>query len=334
MDVLTTWLLFLTLAALIGISGYFLSVKADQIADKTGLGRNVVGVVMLAAITSLPELMTGLSAIRFVGEPDLAVGDILGSCTFNLSLIFLMDLFYRKDTIYKCGGPGHLLIASTGLLLLGLTGMSLILTRNGIMPSIGNLSLFSLLVPFIYIAIMKANWNYERETSNEKKEDQNHGKGEGLSRDIAWFLVNSIVIIIAGSTLPFVAEHIRDLMNWESTFMGTAFIALVTSLPEIAVTLSAIKINAPEMALSNIFGSNLFNIVILAIDDLFHQKGPLLAAADKSHVVSAFTSLLMSAVIMIGILRPPKFRIMRTTSSLSLVVLFLFVLNLVLSFNA
>jgi len=86
---------FAVLSLMIGTSGYFLSLYGDVIAEKTGLGGTWIGFAMLATVTSLPELVTGVSAVTYVGVPNIALGDALGSCVFNLLLIVLLDFLHR-----------------------------------------------------------------------------------------------------------------------------------------------------------------------------------------------------------------------------------------------
>jgi len=78
------WLEFAVCLALIALAGHRPSLYGDMIAEKGGLTRTWVGVVMVASVTSLPELVSGLSSVTVAHTPDLAMGDILGSCVFNL----------------------------------------------------------------------------------------------------------------------------------------------------------------------------------------------------------------------------------------------------------
>ena len=73
---------------------------SDAIADKTGLGGNWIGFLLIGIVTSVPELASGISAATLADVPDLAVGAIFGACIFNLAIIVILDLFYRKDSIY------------------------------------------------------------------------------------------------------------------------------------------------------------------------------------------------------------------------------------------
>ena len=77
------WLKFAVCCAVILVAGTRLSKYGDVIAEKTGMGRVWIGAVLLAAVTSLPELMTGISSVAFVGEPNLTIGDLFGSNLFN-----------------------------------------------------------------------------------------------------------------------------------------------------------------------------------------------------------------------------------------------------------
>jgi cation:H+ antiporter len=81
------WLQFIACTAIIVFAGAKLSKYGDIIADLTGMGRMWIGVVLLASVTSLPELITGVSSVTLYDLPNIAVGDVLGSCMFNLLII-------------------------------------------------------------------------------------------------------------------------------------------------------------------------------------------------------------------------------------------------------
>lgn len=107
--ILSVWAQFLFLALIIGFAGYRLTYYADKIAERTGFARNWIGLVLLATITSLPELMTGISSVRWAENTNLATGNMLGACVFNLSLVFILDWVYREGSIYKKSTQGHIL---------------------------------------------------------------------------------------------------------------------------------------------------------------------------------------------------------------------------------
>ena len=121
------WIEFIICGTLILISGSMLSRYGDMLAEKTGMGRTWIGVILLATVTSLPELVTGVSAVTAADAPDIAIGDVLGSCVFNLMLIGFIDLFYRPAPILSWVDQGHILSAGFGILLIGIAAWGLLL---------------------------------------------------------------------------------------------------------------------------------------------------------------------------------------------------------------
>jgi len=108
------WTSLLACLAVIGVAGVRLSRYGDIIAEKSGMGRGWVGLILLATVTSLPELVTGLSAVTVANVPDIAVGDIMGSCVFNLLIIVVLDFLYRKESVYARARQGNVLSAGYG----------------------------------------------------------------------------------------------------------------------------------------------------------------------------------------------------------------------------
>ena len=123
---LLIWLQFILCAGVIGVAGVRLSRYGDAIAGHTGLSRNWIGLVLLATVTSLPELVTGLSSVTLAAAPDIAVGDVLGSCVFNLAILAMVDVTYRKGAIYALAGPGHVVSAGFGVILLAGVGLAVL----------------------------------------------------------------------------------------------------------------------------------------------------------------------------------------------------------------
>ena len=138
-----TWVQFLVCLAVIGAAGVKLSQYGDAFADKTGLGGTWIGLIMLATVTSLPELITGASSVTIADTPDIAVGDVLGSCVFNLLIIVVLDLIYRKESVYTRANQGHILSAGFGVLMIGFAGFSILLSGIGIAPAVGHVGIGS-----------------------------------------------------------------------------------------------------------------------------------------------------------------------------------------------
>ncbi|SDY91325.1 sodium:calcium antiporter [Nitrosomonas sp. Nm58] len=118
-----------------------------------------------------------------------------------------------------------------------------------------------------------------------------------------------------------------EIMGWSESFVGTLFVATATSLPEAAVSIAAVRLGALDMALGNLFGSNLFNMAILAIDDLFYLPGLLLSNVSQSHVVSALSAMMMSGIAIVGLFYRPKKQLFKTIGWTSLVLLSIYLFN-------
>ena len=115
------------------------------------------------------------------------------------------------------------------------------------------------------------------------------------------FSINALIVIIAAIFLPEVGKSIAEITGLGQTFVGNILIAISTSLPEVVVSIAALKIGAGDMAIGNLFGSNLFNIVILAVDDVFFMKGPLLSFIEFSHIVPVISAIIMMTIAVIGL---------------------------------
>ena len=135
------------------------------------------------------------------------------------------------------------------------------------------------------------------------------------------------VVAAAGIWLPFVATELSNAMGWNKSFVGSLFVALATSMPELAVTLSALRMGALDMAIGNLLGSNLFNVAIIAVDDLFYRPGALLASVSPLHAVTAGSAITMTGLAMVGLFFKPTGRIMRAISWISLGLAAMYLLN-------
>jgi len=323
------WISLLACLAVIGVAGVRLSRYGDIIAEKSGLSRGWVGLILLATVTSLPELVTGLSAVTVANVPEIAVGDIMGSCVFNLLIIVVLDFLYRKESVYTRAHQGNVLSAGYGIALIGFAGFNLLLYREGAIPSIGHVGLYTPVILLLYLLAMRSLYRYEQAQVSEYVEDRVELYPDtSLKQAVQGYSIAAVAIVAAGIWLPFIARDLASLMVWEQSFVGTLFVAVITSAPEVAVTVAALRMGAVDLAIGNLFGSNLFNIAILAIDDLAYLPGPLFADVSVSHAASAFSAMMMSGLAVVGlVLRPPS-RVFRTVSWISLLLLVIYLLNM------
>lgn len=333
---MTVWVEFGVCASLILMSGSYLCRYGDLLAEKTGMGRTWIGLILLATVTSLPELATGLSAVTVADAPEIAVGDVLGSCVFNLMLIGLVDLFYWPEPILSRADQGQILSAGFGILLIGLAAWGLVLGTEEAFRWGLWFGPATLLILVLYPAAMRVVFRYERNRMagliKAAAEITDH-RDLPIRKIYQGLAVHAGVIVAAGVWLPFIGGRIAASTGWGGTFVGTLLIAASTSLPEIVTSFAAVRMAAPDLAIANLFGSNLFNMAILAIDDLAYWKGPLLSDVSSSHLFSAVTALMMTGIGITGLIYRAQKKAWARVSWDGAALLALYLLNAFLLFR-
>ncbi|HVY64783.1 MAG TPA: sodium:calcium antiporter [Gammaproteobacteria bacterium] len=321
------WLQLLLCLVLIGTAGFHLSRFADAIAEKSGLTASWVGLTLLATVTSLPELATGLSSVTAAAAPDIAVGDLLGSCVFNLLLLVALDFLYRRGSFYTRARQGHIVSAGFGTVLLGFAGFNLVIYQGAMGPRIGHVGLYAPLLILLYLLAARALFRYEREQVTRQLDTEPTYPNLTLARAAAGFAAAAVVVVLTGIWLPFLGVEIAMRMGWSESFVGTLLVAAVTSAPEVAVTIAALRLGALDLAIANVLGSNLLNVALLGVDDFFYAQGPLLERIAPAHAASAFSAMMMSGMVTVGLTLRPKSRVLRTVSWISLFLMAVYLLN-------
>lgn len=321
------WLKFAVCAALIGLAGQVLTRYADTIARLTGLSRTWIGLLLLAITTSLPELFTGISSVAVADAPNIAVGDALGSCVFNLVMLVLLDALSRDEPVYRRIDQNHVLTAGFGVILVGSAGGVLLLSGSGLALQFMHVSIYTPFIVVLYFVAMRAAFVHERRT---RPAPSPTGKEPNITLNVALvrYAAAAVVVAVAGTWLPFVGLEIADAMGWRTTFVGTLFVAGATSLPELVVTISALRIGAVDLAIGNLLGSNLFNMLILAVDDIVYTKGPLFASVSPAHAVTAFAAVVMSGIFVVAVQYQPTTRFRGTVGWVSIALTVIYLLSL------
>jgi cation:H+ antiporter len=207
--------------------------------------------------------------------------------------------------------------------------MSLLLATKA--PALLHVGVYSPLLMVLYLVALRSVFAHEKQRAADK-DARMPPEGVSLRREWTRFSIAAAVVLAAGSWLPNLADQLAQVMGWSRSFVGTLFMALVTTLPEMAVTLSALRLGALDMAIGNLLGSNLSNVTILAIDDLFYLRGPLLADAAAVHAGTAVTGVLMTGLVTIGLLVRPGGRVLRTASWVGVGLVATYLVNVALVF--
>ncbi len=319
------WSLFLACSGLIAIAGFWLARYGDVIAEKTQLGGTWIGVILVATVTSLPELVTGISSVTLADAPDIAVGDVLGSCVFNLALVAVLDFLHRETPIYRTASHGHILSAGFSIMLIGLVVFSL-LAGDATTLRLGHIGIYTPVIVMLYVVAIRAIYIQERRQVVGHPTAQRYNEIT-LRQAAIRYAIASTVVLAAGIAMPFAAVRLAHAMGWSQSFVGTLLVAGATSLPEAASTIGALKIGAIDLAIGTLFGSNLFNILILAIDDIAYLKGPLLSQVSQTHAVSGVSAIIMTGAAVVGLHYRPAMRVFRIAGWVSLALVLTYILN-------
>jgi cation:H+ antiporter len=329
------WLQLAACAAVILAAGSQLSRYGDVIARLTGLGGSWIGLVLVASVTSLPELVTGVSSVTMADVPDIAVGNILGACVLNLGMMVVLDALHRRASIYSVASQGHVLGASFGIVMLGIVIAGLLVGEvTG--WHVRHLSYFSVALFLLYLVAVRTIYQYEQGAQRAAVEAEAELRplpDITLRQALLRYGAAAAVVVAAALWLPFAADRLATAMGWSDSFVGTLLVALTTTLPELTVTVAAVRIGALDLAIGNLVGSNLFNLAILALDDLLYVKGPLLSAVTPGHALTATAAVLMAAALIVALVARPQARLLNSVSWASVAIAFVFLLNAWLQFR-
>lgn len=290
------WIIFVLTAGAIVVAADQLAKSGDIIAIRTGLGRMLIGLLLLAGATSLPEVLTSISSLS-QNSPDLAAGNLLGSNGFNMLLLAIVDIFNRNQRILRKAILRHALSGSLAVFLIGIVVFFML---ADIPLQIGWVGMDSLLIITIYILgvwLIQSNANHHV-TSDEEIEIPEDTPT--LKRGIAGFLIAAVALVIVTPIMVRSANEIAEITGLGATFIGTTLVALVTSLPELVTTIAAIRIGAADMAIGNLFGSNMFNMFAVGLTDFFFTDGRFLAAIDPSFLLVGMVGLVLTGIGLIG----------------------------------
>lgn len=325
------WLGFGLSALIIIFSGARLSRYGDVISEKSGLSKAWIGLILLASVTSLPELISGISSVAVADSPDIAVGSVLGSCSFNLLILSILDAFLKPKPLSALVKRGHIITGSFATVMLVIVAMSIIYA--GELPSFGWVGSGSVFLFLIYLYALRLIYQHEKRDTEElpvpetrlktrvKKETE---ENLSLQQAVYGFFFNSVIVIIGALFLPVFAGQIAAQTGMEASFVGTFLVAVVTSLPEMVVSFSSLARGSVDLAVGNLLGSNIFNLFILAVSDLFYSKGVLLEKSSSTQLLSVFGVILMTSVVAIGLtFRPQRKRIVLASDSLIILLIYM-----------
>ncbi|MDX9991778.1 MAG: sodium:calcium antiporter [Anaerolineales bacterium] len=299
------WLEFVLSAILIMLAATQLAKYGDVIAVRTGLGGMFIGVVLMAGATSLPEVLTSVSAV-WQGTPNLAAGNLLGSNMFNMLLLAILDLLHQNERILRKAALKHALSGSAAVLLITLVVFFLL---DELTWHVGWVGIDSILLMLAYLAVVYLIQGEQSALPKIQLKASLPENFPSLRRGLIGFGMAAASLLLLAPWMVDSSNEIAEITGLGATFVGTTLVALVTSLPELVTTIAAAKLGADDMAIGNLFGSNLFNMFALGLTDLFYTDGRFFAAIDPDFMLIAVLGLLMTVMALVGNLARLKRRL-------------------------
>jgi cation:H+ antiporter len=312
--------------AVVWYAGSRLASLINEISERTGIGQAFAGMLLLGGITSLPELATASSA-SLSGNPLLSLNDLLGSSCINVLLLAVADGFFGKRALtHQTAEPAPLIQGVLGMMLMAAVAIAVLLGDTAI-PAVGG-GILSLTLAVGCVMALRVSNRFEHARSWRVVDPPEHDRREAPRQDqtnLRLGLLTGLAacaILIGGATLALAGGQIAEKSGLGTSIVGFALIGVCTSLPELSSTVAAVRLGRYQLAIGEIFGTNLFNIQIIFVADLFYRDGPLLNEAGPFEIAAACLSILMTGIFVVGMLERRDKTIWRfgTDSALAIAV--------------
>ncbi len=335
-DELPIWVnavVFLAAAVAVWGAGTRLTRNVDGIARATGLGQAFAGMLFLSTITTLPEL-TNTVASSWLGNPALAINNLLGSASINIVLLALADAFIGRDAVTSVvARPVTLMVTALSILLLAVVAVAIVITD---VPFLG-VGVWSIIICTLSIGAFWLAKGYDdrapwvlRDWSGGYVEEVGEDVGEAaLPSLLARGAAAAAVILVAGTLLSATGDALARQTGLGTGLVGFALLGLSTSLPELSAVTTALRLRRYEMAFGHVMGANFINLSLILVADIVFVGGPVVNQLGRFETISAMLGALLIGTYLVGLLERRNPTVMRMGYD-SLAVIVLFAVGLVL----
>lgn len=302
---------FAVTAAVIAAAGTIMAQVADRLADRTGFGEAITGGVLLGASTSLSGFITSVSTAA-QGYADLALSNAVGGIAVQTAFLAVADITYRRANLEHAAASVTNL--TQGALLIALLSIPLLAGHMPPWTLLGcHPASFVLLIAYIFGVRLAAQTHREplwgpKQTEETRTDvpDEPESGGRALHFLVLRFLVLLVIVGLAGYALGQSGIAIARNTGLSETMVGALLTATSTSLPELVTTLAAVRRGALTLAVGGIIGGNTFDVVLIAASDIAYRPGSAYHASSGLPDFIIVLTILMSAVLMLGLVRREK----------------------------
>ena len=342
---------YLGLAIVVVIAAQIAGGLVDEFDQRTNLSGALIGGILLAAITSLPEFITSIVSTTILNQPGLAFGNIFGSNFFNLVILAVMDLFFLRKYLYNkiqnLSKVNNIVNITYFVVLLPFV-INIFLNTEVFGPRLDNTFFFivtnATLLGFslMSVAIMVLYYLSARSLQSDVQEDEEEdtpGRFANVKNKslIVMFVVTSSVLVVGAYFLTGTTNNIAIQTGLNASFVGALFLGVATSLPELASVYALLKLGNFNAAAGGVIGSNMFNFTIIAVVDAFVDRNVISLITNDPLVSSNALTLLILGLINSLILTMAMNRKIRKRESIfyavpSVLIITNYIAYLVLSF--
>jgi cation:H+ antiporter len=329
------WFEFAVCLAVVLFAGTKLAQYGDMIAEKTGLGRIWIGVVLIAFVTTIPELVTSVSSVALVHSSDLALGTLLGSCCFNLFILAILDILHSRTPVLSAASPRHITAGGWGAMLIAIAAVGILVGPRFSFLTLGWVGIPTIVILILYFVGMWWIFRRERGLRSDTAQTAPRQYERFTARAVAIrFALAAVAVIAAGIWLSFIGDDIGKTTGWGGTFIGSMFLAIATSAPELVVAITALRIGAIDLALADILGANMLDITMIVPVDLAQRSGFVLASVSDGQLIVASVAVTMTLLVMAGLRFRRDRKVFRVASWYTPLLIGLYVFGSYALFNA
>ena len=289
------WVEFIISSAIIVLAAVKLAEYGDVIAIRTKLGRAFIGVILMAAATSLPEFLTAINSIQ-LDIPDLSGGNIFGANMYNMLLLAFVSIIGWRERALRKVVRRHGLTAGGSVFMILLATFFIYVNIDLKIGWVGLDSLIIIGSYFVIVYLLRVSTFTSGEVAPEEPDESTPKLWKGL----LGFTIASVVLVFVMPWIVRVAGDIAEISGLSEGFIGVALMAFVTTMPELVATITAARMGVYDLAIGNLFGSNMFNIFALGLVDFLYSKGRFLSTISPEFVLVGFIGMIMTLIALIG----------------------------------
>jgi cation:H+ antiporter len=304
-------MIFTAAACAVWIAGTKITAYADELAERFELSHALLGLLLLAGITSLPEIATSFTAAHADHAP-LAVNNMLGGIAMQVAVLAVADFFFGERALTSVvPNPVVMLQSAFNICLLTFVAMAIIV---GDVPFLGagvwSWGIFAACA-YSFIKISKAEqrlpWVINNPDdmvfgSSDRGKNARSLEGDSSVWLISKIVISALVILFAGYTLATVGDVIARQSGLGESFVGFALMSAATSLPEASMVFASVRRGLYTMAISGILGTNPFNVALIFGVDMIAPGAPVLSDMGDFSAIGTLLGLAVTGFFLMGLI--------------------------------